>query len=227
MGKIKQGILGGFRGKVGTVIGTTWKGKDVMRGIPQSVKDANTPKQQAQRAFFAEVNALASQLSNAEVRTFFPKAVKGMTPRNLMVRQLAEANTVTDGAKAFDAAKLSTFGNAPGTYDFGAVTVTPVTSESHGGTVLDSLTVSWENTEGEALDNYGAFLVIDSTKGTIHAINSTDKMNVSNTIAALPGWEARDTFKVLPFVYDSPRPHVGFGTLSIVKRPVKRPSTRE
>ena len=32
MGKIKQGILGGFRGKVGTVIGASWNGISYMRG---------------------------------------------------------------------------------------------------------------------------------------------------------------------------------------------------
>ncbi len=31
MGKLQMGILGGFIGKVGTVVGFNWKGKDVMR----------------------------------------------------------------------------------------------------------------------------------------------------------------------------------------------------
>ena len=31
MGKIKQGILGGFKGKVGTVIGSSWNGISYMR----------------------------------------------------------------------------------------------------------------------------------------------------------------------------------------------------
>ena len=35
MGKIKQGILGGFNGKVGTVVGASWKGIAYMRGMPQ------------------------------------------------------------------------------------------------------------------------------------------------------------------------------------------------
>ena len=32
MGIIKQGVPGGFSGKVGTVIGSSWKGIAVMRG---------------------------------------------------------------------------------------------------------------------------------------------------------------------------------------------------
>ena len=33
MGTIKQGILGGFSGKVGTVVGSSWKGISYMRGL--------------------------------------------------------------------------------------------------------------------------------------------------------------------------------------------------
>ena len=38
MGKIKQGILGGFRGTVGTVVGSSWNGIAYMKGKPQSVR---------------------------------------------------------------------------------------------------------------------------------------------------------------------------------------------
>ena len=37
MGTIKKGILGGFSGKVGTVIGAAWKGIDYMRSVSTSV----------------------------------------------------------------------------------------------------------------------------------------------------------------------------------------------
>ena len=39
MGTIKQGILGGFSGKVGTVVGSSWKGISYMRGQAQNVKN--------------------------------------------------------------------------------------------------------------------------------------------------------------------------------------------
>jgi hypothetical protein len=45
MGKIKQGILGGFKGKVGTVIGSSWNGIAYMRGLAQSVKNPKTAGQ--------------------------------------------------------------------------------------------------------------------------------------------------------------------------------------
>ena len=53
MGKIKQGILGGFNGTVGTVVGGSWKGLAYMRGKAQSIKNPRTEKQMAQRMKFA------------------------------------------------------------------------------------------------------------------------------------------------------------------------------
>ena len=52
MGKINQGILGGFSGKVGNVIGGTWKGIDYMRVRPASVANPQTEGQVDQRTRF-------------------------------------------------------------------------------------------------------------------------------------------------------------------------------
>ena len=62
MGKIKQGILGGFNGTVGTVIGASWKGISYMRGKAQSIKNPNTQPQKSQRSKFAMVMAFLQQI---------------------------------------------------------------------------------------------------------------------------------------------------------------------
>ncbi|MES2827813.1 MAG: DUF6266 family protein [Bacteroidota bacterium] len=49
MARYKNGILGAFSGKVGAVIGASWRGIDYMRGIPKISKKPPTPKQLAQR----------------------------------------------------------------------------------------------------------------------------------------------------------------------------------
>ena len=49
MGTIKKGILGGFSGKVGTVVGGSWKGIAYMRGQAQSIKNPRTARQVEQR----------------------------------------------------------------------------------------------------------------------------------------------------------------------------------
>lgn len=55
MGTIKQGILGGFSGTVGTVVGGTWKGITYMRAKAVSIANPRTEAQQSQRIKFALV----------------------------------------------------------------------------------------------------------------------------------------------------------------------------
>lgn len=52
MGKISQGILGGLSGKVGNVIGGSWKGIDYIRIKPSSVANPRTEGQVNQRNKF-------------------------------------------------------------------------------------------------------------------------------------------------------------------------------
>jgi hypothetical protein len=52
MGKISQGVLGGFSGKVGNVVGGTWKGIDYMRIKPSNVSNPRTAGQVDQRSKF-------------------------------------------------------------------------------------------------------------------------------------------------------------------------------
>ena len=111
MGKIKQGILGGFRGKVGTVIGASWNGIAYMRGLAQSHKNPKTAAQLQQRAFFKELHELVAQLSDEQLQSLFPSATRGMTRRNMLTRQLAAAAAVVDDMKTVDLSTLEGIGN--------------------------------------------------------------------------------------------------------------------
>ena len=53
MGTIKKGILGAFSGKVGNVVGASWKGIAYMRSLPASVKNPRSLKQRTQRSKFS------------------------------------------------------------------------------------------------------------------------------------------------------------------------------
>jgi len=55
MGKISQGVLGGFSGKVGNIVGGSWKGIDYMRIKPSNVANPRTQGQLDQRTKFAKV----------------------------------------------------------------------------------------------------------------------------------------------------------------------------
>ena len=52
MATFNKGILGGFSGKVGTVVGASWRGKDVMRSLPKPSQKEPTEKQLLQQAKF-------------------------------------------------------------------------------------------------------------------------------------------------------------------------------
>lgn len=53
MGIIKQGILGGFSGKVGNVIGSSWRGISYMRAVAQSTAKTRSAAQSIQQERFA------------------------------------------------------------------------------------------------------------------------------------------------------------------------------
>lgn len=56
MGTYNKGILGAFSGKVGPVVGASWRGKEVMRSLPKKSNRVATALQQQQRQKFAMVN---------------------------------------------------------------------------------------------------------------------------------------------------------------------------
>jgi hypothetical protein len=76
MGTFKNGILGGFSGRVGNVVGSTWRGKSVMRVRPASVTNPNTDKQRGQRSRFGMVNRFCSSLGDLVKVGFRPLAGK-------------------------------------------------------------------------------------------------------------------------------------------------------
>jgi len=64
MGTTRKGIKGPFRGKVGAVIGSRWRGINYMKGLPRakSTKRPPTPKQAVQRQKFVLLNKLLHRI---------------------------------------------------------------------------------------------------------------------------------------------------------------------
>lgn len=81
MGIIKNGILGGFSGKVGTVVGACWKGIDYMRALATSIVNPKTPAQLEQRAKFSLIIAFLRPLT-AFLRLGFKSAALHMSAFN-------------------------------------------------------------------------------------------------------------------------------------------------
>ena len=76
MGTINKGILGGFSGKVGTVVGGTWKGIDYMRSKGNRKNFEPTDKQLAQQQKFALVMGFLQPMAALLNVTFRDFAVK-------------------------------------------------------------------------------------------------------------------------------------------------------
>lgn len=87
MGKVQQGILDGFIGKVGTVVGSFWKGKPVMRGYKRNVRVSTSEAVELIRTRFASLGQLAGQFMHATRMGFKNIArAKQMTEGDIFVR---------------------------------------------------------------------------------------------------------------------------------------------
>lgn len=62
MATFEKGILGGFSGKVGNVVGSRWRGKNIMRSLPQRGNYTPTEKQEEQREKFKTVIGFLSPI---------------------------------------------------------------------------------------------------------------------------------------------------------------------
>ncbi len=82
MGSIKQGILGGFSGKVGGVVGTAWKGIAVMKAMPLSVANPRTSKQVNNRNRNTGVLRFAQAVGTTFIRAYWNRFAKSMSGFN-------------------------------------------------------------------------------------------------------------------------------------------------
>ena len=219
MGKIKQGILGGFKGKVGTVIGSSWNGIAYMRGLPQSTKDRKSAAQLAQRDFFREVQDLVGQLSYEQLVFLFPNSAKGMSRRNLLVKQLSADPLVAEGSKHADLADITSLGNAP-TADLPDVSI--VASRS-------AVTISWDadnDWRSQHADEYPTTCVFNVTQKKIFLVHSTVTVGASGSQSFSLESDAfgigSSEFNGFMLSTGSKIPLVGFGTMGVINRPARQ-----
>ena len=235
MGKIKQGILGGFRGKVGTVVGSYWNGIFYMKALPQNYRKGKSGSQKMQQGYFKELVTLAMSLSNEDLEFIYPKKPKGMTRRNLLVKQLASYVAVVDKSKAVDLDSLATLGNAP-TTDLPAVSVAAnrtVLQISWDGAVAANRTVlqiSWDGVtyyRDQHPDDYPVILVANIKQQQLFLVASPVMMKPSGKqsfeVDLKPYGRERDEFSGFMFATGQRGSKVGFGTLAVTKRPERPP----
>ena len=91
MGKIKQGILGGFSGKVANVVGSSWKGIAVMKSLPLSVANPKTAAQILQRRRFSILVSMAASILTSVVKPLWDRFAQKMSGFNDFVSKNFEA----------------------------------------------------------------------------------------------------------------------------------------
>jgi len=141
MGKILSGILGGFSGKVGPVVGANWKTIDYMRSysIPEN---PNTANQQTVRAKFSALVALARQILSNVIQPYWDQFYTNMSGFNAWIK---ENYSLSSSAGVIDETALMSKGTLVGT------TVTEAEYTSGSGQVVvtfdTTLTGNAQNTD--------------------------------------------------------------------------------
>ena len=97
MGIIKKGILGGFSGKVGNVVGASWKGIDYIRSLPASVRNPRTPRQVKQRTKFSLVQGFLTSMTPF-IRIGFKNYAGGQSAMNAALAYNIQNGVKGEGA---------------------------------------------------------------------------------------------------------------------------------
>lgn len=91
MGKLQGGILGIMTGKVGGVVGSTWKDKNTLRSYRASIAVNNTAKAVAAKDVFSQCVAKAIQINGVIGRDLWQRFEKSQSGYNALVAQFRAA----------------------------------------------------------------------------------------------------------------------------------------
>jgi hypothetical protein len=98
MAVIKQGILGGFSGSIGSVVGSAWKGIAVMKSKPLSVANPKTAGQITNRTAFSLASKIGSLILADWIKPFWDRFASKMSGYNSWVQ--ANVEFMLDGVIA-------------------------------------------------------------------------------------------------------------------------------
>jgi hypothetical protein len=192
MGTIKKGVLGGFSGKVGTAIGSSWNGIDYVRSLPQTVANPRTEKQVSNRVRFALVSSFLKPMT-VFLRTGFKLYAHRRTAFNAaMSYTLSNAITGTYPDYALNyAAALVSRGN-----------LTPAagaTAKAVGG----NIELSWD-------DNSGIADAKQTDKALIVVLNPSKAQAITDTEGAERFTKGQTVVLPVDWAGDSVEVYLGF-----------------
>lgn len=176
MGTYNKGILGAFSGKVGPVVGATWRGKDVMRSLPKKGNRLATEFQQAQRSKFAMTTEFLSGVQPV-IKRYFGNDTGLKTRRNQAMSYLIkEAIVFNDPNYEWDYTKV-------------LISKGDLLGINNGQVVAGSgqdLTFSWTDNSGQGEAQVTDKLVVvvyePTSKATVYSLNAASRDDESATV---------------------------------------------
>lgn len=196
MGIIRQGILGGLSGKVGNVVGASWKGIDYLRALPSQVANPRTVGQQTSRTKMSMVVKLLRSCT-ALVRIGFGGFAVKMSAFNAATSyNLQQAITGELPNLQFDFPQLM----------FSKGTLPGAVNASAASTVPSTVDLSWDDnsSSGSAKgdDTAMALLYNPAKQASVYKSNAGTRGLAPATIDVPTDWFGDDVHCYIAF-YDS------------------------
>lgn len=190
MAIIRQGILGGLRGRIGNVVGTGWKGRAVLKSLPLTVANPRTAGQVLQRSKFSILVTIGSNLLATIIKPLWDRSASGMSGFNAFI----SANQNAFQSTGYIDAELMTISR-------GRMIAPSVTSATVSG---KTVTVAISNPSGDrfALPTDNIFIAwFDAASGKVAAAGQTSAVRgagstASATITAAPTTDITNIFDV-------------------------------
>ena len=207
MGKISQGVLGGFSGKVGNVVGGTWKGIDYMRIKPANVTNPRTEGQVDQRSKFSTVLRFLQPMTDF-LRVGFKLYANKMTQFNAAMSYNLN-NAITGAYPNFMvdyASALVTRGNLSGAANGAASSPSAgdVQIWSSYGEVWISSRITWDDNSGsgsaQATDKALIVLLNTTRQEAVFTIAGPARSAGTETISVPSEYTGEDVEVFLGFI---------------------------
>ncbi|WP_291107761.1 DUF6266 family protein [Flavobacterium sp. UBA6195] len=176
MGTYNKGILGAFSGKVGPVVGATWRGKEVMRSLPKKSNRLATTYQQQQRSKFAMTTEFLGGVQPVIKRYFGSNAGLKTRRNQAMSYLMKEAIVFTDPNYEWDYTKvLISKGDLLGINNGAVIAGTG-----------QNLNFSWTDNSGQgeamATDKLVVVVYEPTSKATVYSLNAGSRSSGSATL---------------------------------------------
>ncbi|NPD47964.1 DUF6266 family protein [Lentimicrobium sp. S6] len=177
MGTIKRGILGGVSGKIGNVVGSSWKGIDYLKTLPSNVNDAKSDVQIANRSKFLTVVRFLQPLTEFIRIGFKSLAVKKTAFNAAVSYNYHEAVTGDYPDIVMDYSKVSVSQGS----------LTPAYNTGLSSTVAAEVNLTWADNSGQgsaSADDVAMVVVYNpELKDAVFMLNAGARSDLSANVS--------------------------------------------